>query len=186
MAEVHDGRLREAEDRRDRVAGAHLGTRLGGRRARGRDRRDESQDRECRDRERDGETFHRRPPGLWVVPVIRRHRVRCRDQSSWPAVEGRWSPRGEWAQGFGPGGSRQRRKPDASEVAGAMHAAPGIPRPRRRSAALAGESWRARRDSNPRPSGPQPDALSTELRARDGWRRGRDSNPRCRLPHMAV
>src|SRR5690349_11436365 len=26
-------------------------------------------------------------------------------------------------------------------------------------------SWRARRDSNPRPSGPQPDALSTELRA---------------------
>ena len=25
--------------------------------------------------------------------------------------------------------------------------------------------WRARRDSNPRPSGPQPDALSTELRA---------------------
>src|SRR3954447_11533579 len=27
--------------------------------------------------------------------------------------------------------------------------------------------WRARRDSNPRPSGPQPDALSTELRAHD-------------------
>ena len=28
-----------------------------------------------------------------------------------------------------------------------------------------GRGWRARRDSNPRPSGPQPDALSTELRA---------------------
>src|SRR5215213_264707 len=28
------------------------------------------------------------------------------------------------------------------------------------------EGWRARRDSNPRPSGPQPDALSAELRAR--------------------
>src|SRR5438445_7127538 len=27
------------------------------------------------------------------------------------------------------------------------------------------QRWRARRDSNPRPSGPQPDALSTELRA---------------------
>lgn len=26
--------------------------------------------------------------------------------------------------------------------------------------------WRARRDSNPRPSGPKPDALSAELRAR--------------------
>ena len=51
-------------------------------------------------------------------------------------------------------------------------------------------SWRARRDSNPRPLGPQPNALSTELRAHampsEGWRRGRDSNPRCRLPHMAV
>ena len=77
------------------------------------------------------------------------------------------------------------------------------------------EEWRARRDSNPRPSGPQPDALSAELRARDGesgqppvrvalrsprtkaelrdaigprtiWRRGRDSNPRSRLPHLTV
>ena len=50
--------------------------------------------------------------------------------------------------------------------------------------------WRARRDSNPRPSGPQPDALSTELRAHamlaKDWRRGRDSNPRSRLPHLAV
>ena len=51
--------------------------------------------------------------------------------------------------------------------------------------------WRARRDSNPRPSGPQPDALSTELRAHAmdrlrSWRRGRDSNPRSRLPHLAV
>ena len=27
------------------------------------------------------------------------------------------------------------------------------------------DEWRARRDSNSRPSGPQPDALSTELRA---------------------
>jgi hypothetical protein len=78
-----------------------------------------------------------------------------------------------------------------------------------------GRSWRARRDSNPRPSGPQPDALSAELRAhcdesgqppagvalrstrskaelRDAigprtiWRRGRDSNPRRRLPHLTV
>jgi hypothetical protein len=53
--------------------------------------------------------------------------------------------------------------------------------------------WRARRDSNSRPLGPQPNALSTELRAHamsarteEAWRRGRDSNPRCRLPHMAV
>jgi hypothetical protein len=53
--------------------------------------------------------------------------------------------------------------------------------------------WRARRDSNPRPSGPQPDALSTELRAHalpgtlgGEWRRGRDSNPRSRLPHSTV
>jgi hypothetical protein len=48
--------------------------------------------------------------------------------------------------------------------------------------------WRARRDSNSRPSGPQPDALSTELRAQmpAGWRRGRDSNPRSRLPHSTV
>ena len=37
--------------------------------------------------------------------------------------------------------------------------------------------WRARRDSNSRPLGPQPNALSTELRAPDSagrWRRGRD------------
>jgi hypothetical protein len=33
-------------------------------------------------------------------------------------------------------------------------------------------TWRARRDSNPRPSGPQPDALSAELRAHR-WRRWR-------------
>ena len=50
--------------------------------------------------------------------------------------------------------------------------------------------WRARRDSNPRPLGPQPNALSTELRAhmtlRRDWRRGRDSNPRSRLPHSTV
>ena len=50
--------------------------------------------------------------------------------------------------------------------------------------------WRARRDSNSRPSGPQPDALSTELRAHamraENWRRGRDSNPRSRLPHSTV
>ena len=45
--------------------------------------------------------------------------------------------------------------------------------------------WRARRDSNSRPSGPQPDALSTELRALE-WRRGRDSNPRSRLPDSTV
>ena len=31
-------------------------------------------------------------------------------------------------------------------------------------------SWRARRDSNPRPSDPKSDALSTELRARDRQR----------------
>ena len=40
--------------------------------------------------------------------------------------------------------------------------------PRRRADAaqqIIGESWRARRDSNPRPLGPQPNALSTELRA---------------------
>ncbi len=37
---------------------------------------------------------------------------------------------------------------------------PSPPRPRR------GFGWRARRDSNPRPSGPKPDALSAELRAR--------------------
>jgi hypothetical protein len=36
-------------------------------------------------------------------------------------------------------------------------------RTERRSSAA--ELWRARRDSNSRPSGPQPDALSTELRA---------------------
>ena len=35
-----------------------------------------------------------------------------------------------------------------------------------------GGSWRARQDSNPRPSVPKTDALSTELLARDG-RRGR-------------
>ena len=29
------------------------------------------------------------------------------------------------------------------------------------------KSWRARRDSNPRPSDPKSDALSTELRARE-------------------
>src|SRR4249919_3765555 len=29
--------------------------------------------------------------------------------------------------------------------------------------------WRARRDSNPRPLGPQPNALSTELRAHECW-----------------
>jgi hypothetical protein len=48
--------------------------------------------------------------------------------------------------------------------------------------------WRAREDSNLRPSGPQPDALSTELRApvRGGWRRGRDSNPRKRKPPSTV
>ena len=34
------------------------------------------------------------------------------------------------------------------------------------------EKWRARRDSNSRPSGPQPDALSTELRARLAEREG--------------
>ncbi len=34
------------------------------------------------------------------------------------------------------------------------------------------DEWRARRDSNSRPSGPQPDALSTELRAHR-WRRRR-------------
>src|SRR5262245_19754603 len=45
--------------------------------------------------------------------------------------------------------------------------------------------WRARRDSNSRPLGPQPNALSTELRAH-AWRRGRESNPRSRLPHSAV
>ena len=32
--------------------------------------------------------------------------------------------------------------------------------------------WRARRDSNSRPSGPQPDALSTELRAHACGRAG--------------
>ena len=50
-------------------------------------------------------------------------------------------------------------------------------------------NWRARRDSNSRPLGPQPNALSTELRAhdrRESWRRGRDSNPRSRLPHSTV
>ena len=52
--------------------------------------------------------------------------------------------------------------------------------------------WRAREDSNLRPSGPQPDALSTELRARAMtpmgllWRRGRDSNPRKRKPPSTV
>ena len=64
--------------------------------------------------------------------------------------------------------------------------------PRRRSATASSKPflrlwlWRARRDSNPRPPGPQPGALSAELRAHERWRRGRDSNPRGRLPHLAV
>ena len=40
--------------------------------------------------------------------------------------------------------------------------------------------WRARRDSNPRPSGPQPDALSTELRAH-ACRRHRPERTRRKL-----
>ena len=48
-------------------------------------------------------------------------------------------------------------------------------------------SWRAREDSNLRPLGPQPNALSAELRAPETiWRRGRDSNPRKRKSPSTV
>jgi hypothetical protein len=44
--------------------------------------------------------------------------------------------------------------------------------PRGLSGRFLREIWRARRDSNPRPLGPQPNALSTELRAHDAVRAG--------------
>ena len=49
------------------------------------------------------------------------------------------------------------------------------PRPERGGTRVSGRSygdWRARRDSNPRPSVPKTDALSAELRARHGGARG--------------
>ena len=67
-----------------------------------------------------------------------------------------------------------------SQATETLYRAGALNRPQRNQ-----KGWRARRDSNPRPLGPQPNALSTELRAHD-WRRGRDSNPRSRLPHLAV
>src|SRR6266496_2615812 len=50
---------------------------------------------------------------------------------------------------------------------GAVTTAPSSPREVRRISVCWFQKgiWRARRDSNSRPSGPQPDALSTELRA---------------------
>ena len=83
----------------------------------------------------------------------------------------------------------RRRRSRAPERAGSMARERGAQATTHASAVSDCGGWRARRDSNPRPSGPQPDALSTELRAHvpaRQWRRGRDSNPRSRLPHLAV
>ena len=60
---------------------------------------------------------------------------------------------------------RERRDPVlhvASTRPNTVHADHAMPKARGR---VDDGRWRARRDSNPRPSGPQPDALSTELRA---------------------
>jgi hypothetical protein len=67
-------------------------------------------------------------------------------------------------------GADQGRAP--AEEASQRGVRPGADRERSPSDVIGGAisrsaSWRARRDSNSRPSGPQPDALSTELRAPD-------------------
>ncbi len=70
--------------------------------------------------------------------------------------------------------------------------------------ALGCEEWCARRDSNPRPLGPQPNALSTELRAhvlpadpdatarlpevaeREGFEPSTQENPTCVLVRFKI
>ena len=101
---------------------------------------------------------------------------RWRQRAGWSAIrDGKYAHAPLPEPGLGPRTGRRRRHVQRRAVPAALR------RAARRAAAPAGrlngssagarvdrwrgKGWRARRDSNPRPSGPQPDALSAELRA---------------------
>ena len=139
---------------------------------------------------RDGAALSQRPIGLHQAAAHRRVRgrrrprpIRTRRPRPWDRSTGRSRTTPSVAPRSGHTGSGRARG-WAPEDRTRAHRTPTV-----NATATTTGAWRARRDSNSRPLGPQPNALSTELRAHDAdgvWRRGRDSNPRSRLPHLAV